>query len=413
LYVGDGIKSCYSQPPEAATDEKGAEGASAAEAANKLGFFKRYRVSHERIDHPSRYFNLQTLLTDPTGGSGDPVPSVGQFDGFGNNAAFRERLEKNGAVASESVDVAGIEGASTTAEGEKCSGDTDTPIWLRYEPFILHVMCRSLKAASVLMNMARPSFKNVGLTSWNSSESHNDDEEDAMHNNLDNHTRINNKNQQCKGGGAKYLVAIWGDEGLDMPLSLPSSPRRGLFYNPENHNEEACNAKWLASLVNERHVRNWKKIERFVEAVEGLDAVEVDVDAMGSDSEDDEFEEEGTHNNANGAKAARLASGLPIPRSYDVIGDVAVLNSVPEGDEETLKQVGEWVLNRNKAIKVNLYDVHIFILCSQASTANLSHSKHLMATRYVLHAPIHSLPLIDLPENMASSNSPDRHAIPS
>ena len=102
LYVGDGIKSCYSQPPEAATDEKGAEGASAAEAANKLGFFKRYRVSHERIDHPSRYFNLQTLLTDPTGGSGDPVPSVGQFDGFGNNAAFRERLEKNGAVASES-----------------------------------------------------------------------------------------------------------------------------------------------------------------------------------------------------------------------------------------------------------------------------------------------------------------------
>ena len=39
------------------------------------------------------------------------------------------------------------------------------------------------------MAAARPTFKNVGLTTWKEN---------------------------------KYLVAIWGDEGLDMPLCLPN-----------------------------------------------------------------------------------------------------------------------------------------------------------------------------------------------
>ena len=32
-------------------------------------------------------------------------------------------------------------------------------LFLRFEPFILHVACRSLEAAAALMNAARPSFK--------------------------------------------------------------------------------------------------------------------------------------------------------------------------------------------------------------------------------------------------------------
>ena len=97
------------------------------------------------------------------------------------------------------------------------------PIWLRYEPFILHVMCRSLSAASALMAAARPAFKNVGLTSWSDT---------------------------------KFVVAIWGDEGVDMPLTPPGSAEGGnvfLFSGQE---------AWLMELVNERHRRNWQKIER-------------------------------------------------------------------------------------------------------------------------------------------------------
>jgi tRNA(Phe) wybutosine-synthesizing methylase Tyw3 len=366
LYVGDGIKSWHSTTAAGGSngDEK-----DAAEAMNKMGFFQRFRVSHGRITTPLQYFNLQTLLTDATGGCGDAIPSVGQFESFGNNAAF----------------------AATKDDG---LNEIDTPIWLRYEPFILHVMCRSLKAASVLMALARPSFKNVGLTSWNS----NVDDEDEDEN--DSNTAVihrADKNQQCKGGGAKYLVAIWGDEGLDMPLSLPASPQCGLYYNPDNKDTE-CNAEWLAQLVNERHVRNWNKIDRFVEAVKGLEeGVDVDIDLSEMYLDDEDLDQRFS----NGAKAARAASGLPIPRSYDVIGDVAVLNSVPEGDEETLKKVGDWILSRNKAIKVCLCQMNWNELDSYMPTFF-----YWIATfRYVLHATIHSQQLIDLPEKVASFNS--------
>jgi len=35
----------------------------------------------------------------------------------------------------------------------------ETEVWLRYEPFILHVCCRSLEAAQALLSAARPTFK--------------------------------------------------------------------------------------------------------------------------------------------------------------------------------------------------------------------------------------------------------------
>ena len=256
---------------------------------------------------------------------------MGQFENFGNNATFAAKID------------------SQMGDNEKGFSEIQTPIWLRYEPFILHVMCRSLKAASVLMALARPAFKNVGLTSWNSNN-RNDEYYDAAYASIINPVD-NDMNKQCKGGPSKYLVAIWGDEGLDMPLSLPSSPQCGLFYNADDKND--ANAEWLAQLVNERHVRNWSKIERFVEAMKGLDEneeVDIDVSQMNLEEQDNsDYEGSGST-----AMTSRLDSRLPIPRSYDVIGDVAVLNSLPEGDADTMKEVGEWILKRNKAIKVCL-----------------------------------------------------------
>ena len=296
LYCGDGIKSWHSTNDNSTDTEENGGG--------KLGFFHRYRVNHDLINEPTRYFNLSTLINgqDRTGG-GDAIPTIGQFDN-GNNAGFKNKLDDTASFVPTS------------------------PIWLRFEPFILHVMCRSLKAASVLMARARPSFKNVGLTSWNSGGGGGivvgeHDEEDAAISIEDN----SNKNQQMKGGGPRYLVAIWGDEGLDMPLSLPSSPGVGLYYNPENGEETAMNAEWLAQLVNERHARNWKKIERFVEEVRSIDEGPVDIveDYSGGINGvvhgiDRVDLDETNHSGNNGYQSKRSASGLPIPRSFDVVG---------------------------------------------------------------------------------------------
>mmetsp|Transcript_24210 Transcript_24210/g.52212 ORF Transcript_24210/g.52212 Transcript_24210/m.52212 type:complete len:646 (-) Transcript_24210:65-2002(-) len=332
LYSGDGIKSWHNSDNNGGNENAGVEDGEVigdGTAAGKLGFFQRSRVNHDLIHEPQRYFDLTTLAggQDPTGG-GDPIPTIGQFD-HGNNAGFKSKLE-------EFVPT--------------------SPIWLRFEPFILHVMCRSLKAASALMALARPAFKNVGLTSWNNGGGGDENDDNVIEDGG------NSKNQQCKGGGPRFLVAIWGDEGLDMPLSLPSSPQSGLFYNPDDGGT-AKNADWLAQLVNERHARNWKKIERFVEAFRSLDEEAVDmmehnIDVDGVIHGIDEVElNVGDDNNeigsgANGSQSKRAASGLPIPRSYDVVGDVAILNSLPEGDEDTQRKVGEWIMSRNKAMKI-------------------------------------------------------------
>lgn len=302
LYRGDGIKSWHRAGDEAdggsagdggRVGGEGAEGGGAGggEAPGKLGFFRRYRVNHDLVRAPRRYFDLATLAggEDPTGG-GDLIPVVGQFDN-GNNAGFKSKLDE--------------------AEMEHL----ESPVWLRFEPFILHVMCRSLKAASALMTLARPTFKNVGLTSWNNGGGGDE--------NQNFEGGGSGQNQQCKGGGPRYLVAIWGDEGLDMPLSLPSSRGRGLFYNADDDGS-AKNAEWLAQLVNERHARNWKKIDRFVEAIRSLgeEAVdvycsnEIDGPMHGMDKVELADEDYNNHQDKCG-HSKRASSGLPIPRSYD------------------------------------------------------------------------------------------------
>ena len=89
--------------------------------------------------------------------------------------------------------------------------------------------CRDLVAAAALMAAARTVFKNVGLQGWGDAKE------------------------------AKLIVAIWGDEGLDMPLTGPTGIP--LFQGQD---------AWLQSLVNSRHLRNWGKIDRFTAALRQL-----------------------------------------------------------------------------------------------------------------------------------------------
>jgi tRNA(Phe) wybutosine-synthesizing methylase Tyw3 len=217
--------------------------------------FKRFRVSHQAIVDAERYFDLTTISSDPTGG-GDELRSV-------------------------------------VAVVPPVVLEPNTSVWLRYEPFILHVACRSLSVAHRLMEAARPTFKNVGLTTWNT------------------HTQ-------------KYLVAIWGDEGLDMPIT--DQEGQCLLLDP----------KWLQELVGQRHLRNRDKVQRFTDAVRRLDVSEMDDD----DDHDDDSDSDSTPRHHHETKA---------PRSYDVIGDVALFHTT---EDSVGTDQAESILRQNRAIKV-------------------------------------------------------------
>jgi tRNA(Phe) wybutosine-synthesizing methylase Tyw3 len=113
--------------------------------------FERFRVNHDKINDPVRYFDLSTLESDPTGG-GDPIRSVGQYDHA--ERLYEEQQRSIGASVDDRVDKSSP--LNNDATNETTEGNS---VWLRFEPFILHLACRSLGAASALMAAARPAFK--------------------------------------------------------------------------------------------------------------------------------------------------------------------------------------------------------------------------------------------------------------
>ena len=161
-------------------------------------------------------------------------------------------------------------------------------LWLRFEPFILHVRCADAAAANALMRSARTVFKNVGLQSANFTA-------DGV------------------------CVAIVGDEGLDMPLR--DEDGQSLFR--ERH------VDWLTALVNDKHDRNWAKIARF-EA-----DLRVALAAFEAAREDDD----------DGAPSA----GGKL--RYDAVGDVACLRR-PLRDGEDGADVAARALASNAKLRV-------------------------------------------------------------
>ncbi|GKY99963.1 hypothetical protein MPSEU_000949900 [Mayamaea pseudoterrestris] len=229
--------------------------------------FKRYRVSHEKIDDAKQYFNLTNLKDD---------------------AAHVDDLSANSLKAS---------GQTSPHEQNTAAASEDAIIWLRYEAFILHVACRNLSAAGALMAAARPYFKNVGLTTW-------------------------------KDG--KYLVLILGDEALEMPVTTLDG--RSLV--------DTFSCEWLAKLVNERHERNWRKIEGFVDLARNMVLDDDDSILYELDNEMIMLQQQSTE------------EGIVAPRSFDVIGDIAVINALDVDDELERQRIGEQIMRKNKAIKL-------------------------------------------------------------
>lgn len=341
MYRGDGIKSHhhYAVGASAGQQDNGDEERSETPQLDSdfryqnqggLGYFERFRVNHDVVRDANRYFDINTLDStredyDPCGG-GDPIRSVGQFEHRAQLAKLQSEKDVEAEVSSCSTDsneaeVGNAFGASTdagTGLGTQPAGadrQRNKAIWLRFEPFILHVACRSLSAASALMSAARPAFKNVGLTSW-------------------------------KHGYGKYIVAIWGDEGLDLPLCDPVGVP---LFSGQN--------EWLQSLVNERHHRNWAKIERFVkgvrampDVVDGIDAVNgmggVELEPMMEEIASTSSIHEGYSTNALPKTA------IEMPKRFDMVGDVAVLYSMPSTNKEGRESIGNAIMAKNKAIKV-------------------------------------------------------------
>jgi tRNA(Phe) wybutosine-synthesizing methylase Tyw3 len=299
-----------------------------AKAGEALHSFVRYRVSHDRIDFPSEYFDLSTVPAAGHNGSGvdyyhpvDPTTSSVNAhaptndDGCGIVGAALVAANDDTEQEADASEVGTREMGGQEVE-EPETRRPFQPLWLRYEPFILHVACRSLSAAWHLMRVARPSFKNVGLTAWNSHPE-----------NGGNATSSNNRSSQ----NGRYVVAIWGDEGLDMPLESPDG-RVDLT--------QVLGHEYLASLVNDRHERNWGKMERFEQ---GLRELSVHEATVGDVSPEDDAESD-IPSQTVGATAA--------PRSFDVIGDVAVLNTVTTTDPAELAEAGAAILRKNRALRV-------------------------------------------------------------
>lgn len=283
LYRGDGIKGHhhFTSSSDKNGERENINVSSDVAKPTGFGFFQRFRVSHDVIRFPDRYFDLSTLDQnlndyDPTGG-GDPVRSIGQYD-------YKKNMMEDGILKDE-------------AQNTK----SRSPIWLRYEPFILHVMCRTLAAASALMAAARPSLKNVGLTAW-------------------------------KQGYGRYIVAIWGDEMLDMPVTTPRD-MDFIFRGQET---------WLSELVNERHNRNWQKIERFVKAVRSMPKVVDDITYDWVQDSHGVMINEDLKNDTPSSSA--------IPKRYDVIGDVALIHSKPS--ENDTEAIGKAIMAKNKVVKI-------------------------------------------------------------
>jgi tRNA(Phe) wybutosine-synthesizing methylase Tyw3 len=290
--------------------------------------FERYRVNHDLIREPQRYFTLQTLpplnwadsdrsdikdeLYDLTGG-GDATPTrgVGQYDN--KQRLLEEKNSINDLLEDHDPDVAEMmqtsQAASDSSTNEPSGKEiADLTLWLRFEPFILHVCCRTLPAAQALLNDARPVFKNVGLTSW----------KDA---------------KQKNNNNSKYVVAIWGDEGLDMPLTTPKDPNSLVYEGQE---------EWLAGLVNSRHQRNWEKIDKVNAAV--LESRTIS---------DEESNMELDFGWCESDAQVPLANSLAAKKGFDMIGDVAMLHSLPEGStQHEWGLLGEAIMAKNKAIKV-------------------------------------------------------------
>jgi len=240
--------------------------------------FRRFRVNHEKVNDAEVYFDTKNIETSKY--------VEGEWD---------EPRSTNDTYQQIGVDE-GLSGLQAEPRNDDDQGEDDDrydqSVWLRYEPMILHVSCSSPSSANALVTACKSVFKNTAIT--------------------------NSTNSSKK---KSVVVAIWGDESLDMPIV--DNKGDSLFSG---------NRAWLKTIVNKKHERNWAKMDRLVEAMNSLDESEITSEEDAGDS-----------------------NGGNIPRHYDVVGDVVILHPSKEMGEMTpveLREIGEKLLKINRRCRV-------------------------------------------------------------
>jgi tRNA G37 N-methylase Trm5 len=145
-----------------------------------------------------------------------------------------------------------------------------------------------------------------------------------------------------------------------MPVSLPQTSKDTESDMVQPIFRDSAMLHWLAALVNERHDRNWSKIDRFVQTIqESISSTLIErfhEEGLGENRIDDCVDER----NLNGIVESTCEDGeMSLPRSFDVVGDVAIVHesfsTATSNNTRSLEEwekVGELLMQRNKSIKV-------------------------------------------------------------
>ncbi len=265
------------------------------------GTFERFRVNHGLIEDPQEYLDINVNN------------NIGDDSNDFNISKDTQELQSNYENGDSGSNTIPTEASinpfhihTMTNTSTSSSSEIDGTLWLRCEPFILHVCCRTLSAAEAFIQSARVAFKNTSLQSWKKE---------------------------------KYMISIWGDDGLDMPITMPGSQgRKELFPLLEQK-------KWIQSIVNTKHERNWGKIEKLVNSIRAtligkrfLNDVTLSINS-GDDNNDGKSEDN---------------DNTTIPRHFDILGDVALIHKLPDDckTEQDEKDIADKILKSNKKIRV-------------------------------------------------------------
>jgi tRNA G37 N-methylase Trm5 len=149
-----------------------------------------------------------------------------------------------------------------------------------------------------------------------------------------------------------------------MPVSLPQKNKHIDDDMVQPIFRDSAMLHWLAALINERHDRNWSKINRFVQIIretisstisERFDECILDDNCI--DYVVDVVDEE---RNLKGIfESPHEDAEFSLPRSYDVVGDVAIVHeSFSTASTNKTRSMHEWekvgelLMQKNKFIKV-------------------------------------------------------------
>ena len=240
--------------------------------------FRRYRVNHELINDPDQYFD-KNLTTNQY------IPNQWDEPRSGNDTF--QQIDKT------------ISNINSNPDNNNDNDAHDNSVWLRYEPMILHVACANPHAANALVKASKKMFKNTAITNDNTNTS------------------------------KKVVVAIWGDESLDMPIV--DNVSRELFPSSSSRH-------WLKQIVNKKHERNWAKMDRLQLAIDG------DIDSA----------EHAYAYAYESTTTSPTTSPNLTPKHFDVVGDVIIMHPSPDSNrtEQELISAAEHLLKINKRCRI-------------------------------------------------------------